>query len=239
MGRIKPQTLLQQSKRKKGPNRISITTFSVYALIVVVLGLLVFTSYTHWIQRSKFDASSGVKHDDSSSVDDNTKKLAAPKYAVIKTSKGSITVELFREGSPEVVAAFIQSSLKGSFKGMLFNLVIKNFMIQGSDTDRPGGSAVDWTSIGKNNQLDTSLKHEAFMVGTSKDKVDSSGFDLIITTAPIPDLNGKISVFGRVVKGEDVVQEIEEADTDEHFRPKSPIAIIEVMLKLRLRGSGM
>lgn len=51
-----------------------------------------------------------------------------------------------------------------------------------------------------------SLKHEAFMLGTSKAKHDGGGFDLFITTAPIPDLNDKINVFGRVIKGEDVVQ---------------------------------
>lgn len=52
----------------------------------------------------------------------------------------------------------------------------------------------------------SSLKHEAFMLGTSKTRHDGGGFDLIITTAPIPDLNQKINIFGRVIKGEDVVQ---------------------------------
>lgn len=93
------------------------------------------------------------------------------------------------------------------------------------------------------------------MLGTSKKKPDGGGFDLFITTAPIPDLNEKINVFGRVIKGEDVVQvitsvwlvyrvlvynsdeyslefqEIEEADTDEHYRPKAPIGITDVTLK--------
>lgn len=51
-----------------------------------------------------------------------------------------------------------------------------------------------------------SLKHEAFMLGTSKVKHEGGGFDLFITTAPILDLNDKINVFGRVIKGEEVVQ---------------------------------
>lgn len=51
-----------------------------------------------------------------------------------------------------------------------------------------------------------SPKHEAFMLGTSKSKQDSRGFELFITTAPIPNLNDKLIVFGRVIKGEDVVQ---------------------------------
>ena len=44
------------------------------------------------------------------------------------------------------------------------------------------------------------------MLGTSKGKRDNKGFELFITTAPIPNLNEKVIVFGRVVKGEDVVQ---------------------------------
>jgi len=50
------------------------------------------------------------------------------------------------------------------------------------------------------------MKHEAFMLGTSKGKHNHKGFDLFITTAPIPDLNEKLIVFGQVIKGEDVVQ---------------------------------
>lgn len=44
------------------------------------------------------------------------------------------------------------------------------------------------------------------MLGTSKTKQDRKKFELFITTAPIPDLNDKLIVFGRVIKGEDVVQ---------------------------------
>lgn len=44
------------------------------------------------------------------------------------------------------------------------------------------------------------------MLGTSKTKQDGKKFELFITTAPIPDLNDKLIVFGRVIKGEDVVQ---------------------------------
>lgn len=51
-----------------------------------------------------------------------------------------------------------------------------------------------------------SPKHEAFVLGTRKPNKDSKEFELFITTAPIPDLNEKLMVFGRVIKGEDVVQ---------------------------------
>ncbi|XP_042041316.1 peptidyl-prolyl cis-trans isomerase CYP21-3, mitochondrial-like [Salvia splendens] len=231
MARIKPQALLQQSKKKKGPSRVSVVTIAIYGLIVVVVAFFLFASYRHWTRRSKYpieDTFSSAEHDSSFG---DSKKINIPKYAVLQTSKGSVTVELYKEGSPEVVNEFVQACQNGHFKGMLFNHVIKNFVIHGGDANRPG-STEDWTSRGKHyNQLDTSLKHEAFMLGTSKMRPDGGGFDLFITTAPIPDLNDKINVFGRVIKGEDVVQEIEEADTDEHYRPKAPIGITDVTLK--------
>uniref|UniRef100_A0A166HGM5 PPIase cyclophilin-type domain-containing protein n=1 Tax=Daucus carota subsp. sativus TaxID=79200 RepID=A0A166HGM5_DAUCS len=87
-----------------------------------------------------------------------------------------------------------------------------------------------------NEFIDACVKHDAFMMGTSKGKHGKEGFELVITTAPIPDLNEKLNVFGRVIRGEDVVQEIEEVDTDEHYRPKSSIGIIDVKLELKIKS---
>ncbi|KAK9207018.1 hypothetical protein WN943_017302 [Citrus x changshan-huyou] len=188
MAKIKPQALLLQSKRKKGPNRISVTSIVLFTLIVVLALCFLFSSYKHWSQRSSFQAENQelVVEDENSFMD--SKKSDLPGYAIIDTHKGSITVELFKDSSPDVVDEFI----------------------------------------------DLCLKHEAFMLGTSKAKHDNQGFDLNITTAPMPDLSEKLIVFGRVIKGEDVVQEIEEVDTDEHYQPKSGIGITNVTLKPKI-----
>ncbi|KAL7200311.1 hypothetical protein ACSBR1_032272 [Camellia fascicularis] len=231
MARIKPQALLQQSKKKKGPSHIGATTVILYSLIIVVMVFFLFATYRHWIQRSIIQTEhrlSVIERDDAFA---DGKKSDVPGYVILNTSKGSITIELYKEGSPEVVDEFIDLCQRGHFKGMPFHHVIKNFVIQGGNSDIPGATD-DWTlKVKHNSQLETSMKHEAFMLGTTKAKHDKEGFELFITTAPIPDLNEKLIVFGRVIKGEDVVQEIEEVDTDEHYRPKSPIGIINVTLK--------
>lgn len=51
MAKIKPQALLQQSKKKKGPSRISVTAVAVYSLIAVVMVYFLFATYRHWSQR--------------------------------------------------------------------------------------------------------------------------------------------------------------------------------------------
>ncbi|KDO71934.1 hypothetical protein CISIN_1g047857mg [Citrus sinensis] len=217
MARMKPQALLIQSKRKKGPTRISAKTIIICNLIVVLIVLCLVVTYRHWSHSQRSNEQIG---NESSTVEDDayavSKKFDLPGHAVLNTSKGYIIVELFKDGSPETVDKFIDLCQKGYFKA-------------GHSKDL--AAADEWTSRGKiRSQLRTSPKHEAFMIGTVKSK-DSKGFELYITTAPIPDLNDKLIVFGRVVKGEDVVQEIEEVDTDEHYQPKSDVGIINVTLK--------
>ncbi|KAK4558265.1 hypothetical protein RGQ29_007849 [Quercus rubra] len=217
MARIKPQALLQQSKKKKGPARMSLTTIILFSLIVVLIVFFLFSTYRHWTHRSRFQSDNGLFVSE-----------------VLNTSKGHIAVELYKESTPEVVDEFIDFCQKGHFNGMPFTHVIKHTVIQAGKNQKFGASE-DWTSRGKHySQLDSSLKHEAFMLGTSKGKRDNKGFELFITTAPIPNLNEKVIVFGRVVKGEDVVQEIEEVDTDENYEPKSSIGIINVSLRQKI-----
>ncbi|VVA29658.1 PREDICTED: peptidyl-prolyl cis-trans [Prunus dulcis] len=229
MARIKPQALLIQSKKKKGPTRISITTIVMCNLIIALIALSLVATYRYWSRRSLDQSGS-----DLSTLEDIgglVKKYDLPGYAILNTSKGPITVELFKDGSPEVVDRFLDLCQKGHFQGMPFSHVIKHYVIKGGGSQGLG-AAEDWISKGKlRSQLVMRPKHEAFMLGTTKNRLDDKGFELVITTAPIPDLNDKLIVFGRVIKGEDVVQEIEEVDTDEHYRPKSSVGITGVILK--------
>ncbi|KAL0744250.1 hypothetical protein Bca4012_085763 [Brassica carinata] len=234
MARIKPQALLNQSKKKKGPSRISISTIVVCNLVVAVVVLSLVTTYRHWSQRSRNTLETQSHSFEDTNAVSQQKNYDLLRYADISTSKGLITVELFKDASPEAVDKFLDLCQKDHFKGMPFHRVIKNYLVQAghSSSSIP---VEEWTAKGKlRGRLDTSPKHEAFMLGTPKNKGNNKDFELLITTAPIPDLNDQLIVFGRVLKGEDVVQEIEEVDTDEHYQPKSQIGIISIVLKREL-----
>lgn len=234
MARIKPQALLQQSKKKKVPSRISPSTIIFCSLIVVLTVFFLYSTYRHWSLRSRLQNRNAESGFEGSHASLDLKKSDIPRFAILETSKGSITVELFKESSPGVVDRFIDLCEKGHFKNMRFHRVVKHYVIQAGIAGNLGATE-DWTLRGKHySQLDTSLKHEAFMLGTSKAEHDGRDFELFITTAPIPDLNEKLMVFGRVAKGEDVVQEIEEVDTDEHYQPKSRVEIVNVTLKQKI-----
>ncbi|ONM56860.1 Peptidyl-prolyl cis-trans isomerase CYP21-4 [Zea mays] len=161
---------------------------------------------------------------------EDPKMISRPRYAVMNTAKGPITIEIYKDASADVVDRFINLCKSNHFKGMPFRHIIKNFVIQGGDFDFDGASQEWITKAKASGKNDLSPKHEAFMIGTAKNP-NTKGFDLFITTAPIPDLNDKLVVFGRVIKGEDIVQEIEEVDTDEHYQPKAAIGIIDIVLK--------
>ncbi|XP_008804381.1 peptidyl-prolyl cis-trans isomerase CYP21-4 [Phoenix dactylifera] len=234
MARIKPQALLQQSKRKKGPTRICLTTVLTCKLVVILIVLSLYATYKHWYRRSSDELRLDLHNFEHSEAFGESKKYNLPSYAILNTAKGSITMELDKDASPDVVGKFVELCQKGYFKTMPFHHVIKNYVIQGGHSQRIG-AAEDWILKRKSHsQLAISPKHEAFMIGTTVANSDDKGFELFITTAPIPDLSDKLLVFGRVIKGEDVVQEIEEVDTDEHYRPKSPVGIIDVTLKQEL-----
>ncbi|KAJ4778562.1 Peptidyl-prolyl cis-trans isomerase [Rhynchospora pubera] len=231
MARIKPQQLLMQSKKKKGPSRTSIPAILIGALFALFLVLSLMGTYRHWHNRPKSQEGMGLANFERSDLTTQTKKPSVPKYAIIETGKGAITMELYKDATSDVVEKFLELCKKGHFKGMLFHHVIKNYVIQGGDS-QGDPAPQDWILNGKNRaKVTTSPKHEAFMIGTTKLNPNRKGFDLFITTAPIPDLNEKLLIFGRVIKGEDVVQEIEEVDTDEHYKPKSPVGIVDISLK--------
>ncbi|WOL12669.1 hypothetical protein Cni_G21436 [Canna indica] len=230
MAKIKPQALLLQSKKKKGPARISLSTIVTCNIIIVLIVLSLYATYRHWHHRASNGSAEVENFEHSEKLGEST-RLDLPSYAILSTAKGTINVELYKDASPDVVEKFVNLCQKGHFKGMLFDHVIKHFVIQGGSS-QGSGVAGDWILKGKSHiQHAISPKHEAFMLGTRKTNKDSKEFELFITTAPIPDLNDKLIVFGRVIKGEDVVQEIEEVDTDEHYQPKSPVGIIDIVLK--------
>ncbi|KAL1226236.1 Peptidyl-prolyl cis-trans isomerase CYP21-3 [Cardamine amara subsp. amara] len=226
MAKIKPQALLQQSKKKKGPSRISLTNIIIYTLALLLLIFVIFSAYRRWTQRSEIPT-----HNGRSVLEDTAfpgmKNNNVPRFAILDTGKGSVTIELFKDTAPSVVDQFMKLCQDGYFKGFLFRRVVKHSVIQAGDSGE-FDAVKDWALQRKN--LGPSLKQEEFMVGTPKAKNKQGGFEFFIVSAQVTDLNEKLTVFGRIAKGQDVVQEIEEVETDEQYQPKSPIEIMSVTL---------
>jgi len=130
--------------------------------------------------------------------------------AVIETSKGLIELELYPEHAPKTVNNFVFLAGEGFYDGISFHRVISNFMIQGGDptgTGR-GGPGYSFEDELKGNPL----IHDKKVISMANAGPDTNGSQFFITHSPQPHLNGKHTVFGKVINGQAVVDLIRQGD---------------------------
>jgi peptidylprolyl isomerase domain and WD repeat-containing protein 1 len=152
--------------------------------------------------------------------------------AVLHTTKGDIGLQLFPDATPLAVENFCELSRRGYFDGTTFHRVIKSFMIQGGD---PKGDGTGGTSVwGKDFADEIDAKARKFdrpgVLAMANAGPATNGSQFFITTAPASWLDGKHTIFGRVVKGLDVVKAIEGVKVNKDDRPLEPIRVVGVMV---------
>jgi peptidyl-prolyl cis-trans isomerase B (cyclophilin B) len=137
--------------------------------------------------------------------------VAEKMTADIETSKGLIEVELTADKTPVTVANFVNLAQKGFYNGVVFHRVIPDFMVQGGD---PTGTGMGGPGYKFQDEIDPSLKHDRpGILSMANAGPGTNGSQFFITHVPTPWLDGKHSVFGAVVKGQDVVNAIQKGDT--------------------------
>ena len=131
-------------------------------------------------------------------------------HAVIQTEKGDIELELYPQHAPFTVNNFVFLAQNGFYDGVIFHRVVSNFVIQGGDptgTGR-GGPGYKFADEVKDNPL----THEKGVISMANAGPNTNGSQFFITHSPQPHLNGKHTVFGKVSKGQDVVDAIQQGD---------------------------
>jgi peptidyl-prolyl cis-trans isomerase B (cyclophilin B) len=131
--------------------------------------------------------------------------------AVIETGKGSIEIELFPEHAPKTVNNFVFLARDGFYDGVVFHRVIADFMIQGGD---PTGSGRGGPGYRFEDEFDGNpLRHERGVISMANAGPGTNGSQFFITHGPQPHLDGRHTVFGKVSKGLDVVDAIQQGDS--------------------------
>jgi len=164
-------------------------------------------------------------------VSKKIEKQTAP-MVVIDTNVGKIEVKLYPKKSPLAVENFLGLVKKGYYNGIIFHRVIKGFMIQGGDptgTGR-GGSSI-WGKEFKNENTPNLVFDKPFLLAMANHGMHTNGSQFFITTVPTPFLNGGYTIFGEVVKGQDIVKKIENVTTGRADKPLFPQTMKKVYIK--------
>ena len=132
------------------------------------------------------------------------------KIATIETDRGTIRAQLFSDKTPKTVANFETLAGKGFYNGLKFHRVIADFMIQ---TGCPEGTGRGGPGYRFNDEFHPDLKHDsAGILSMANAGPNTNGSQFFITHGPTDWLNGKHSVFGKVIEGQDVVDAIKQGD---------------------------
>jgi peptidyl-prolyl cis-trans isomerase A (cyclophilin A) len=147
----------------------------------------------------------------------------------IETNHGTITAELFQERAPETAGNFLKLAQDGFYDGVVFHRVIDDFMIQGGDPDGTGRGGPGYTI---DDEFHPELKHDApGILSMANAGPNTGGSQFFITLAATPWLDGKHAVFGKVVEGMDVVEEIGKVETGRGDRPKEDVVMEAVTVQ--------
>lgn len=157
--------------------------------------------------------------------------------AVFDTNMGTFEIELFIKECPETVWNFInlaegrqETSKEGNFYDkMVFHRVIEGFMIQGGC---PIGNGTGGPGYTFKDEFDPSLRHDSEgILSMANAGPGTNGSQFFITLDPTPHLDDHHSVFGKVIKGMDIVTSIGKVETGQSDRPRKSIVINSVTIE--------
>jgi len=140
-------------------------------------------------------------------------------YAVLDTDKGTIVIELYPAVAPKTVANFEKLSRDGFYNNLTFHRVEPGFVVQGGDPSGNGTGGPGYTVPAELSQTEKHLRGTVATARTGDDvnpQRASSGSQFYICLAPAPFLDKQYTIFGGVVKGMDVVDQIKVGDHIKH-----------------------
>jgi cyclophilin family peptidyl-prolyl cis-trans isomerase len=148
--------------------------------------------------------------------------------AVLNTSEGPVELELFAEDAPRTVENFTNLAGEGFYDGLAFHRVLPDFMIQGGCPrgDGTGGPGYEF----EDEFNDHPVARGALAMANAGPNTNGSQF-FIVTADACPWLDGKHTVFGQVVSGQDVVDRISLVERDGRDKPVAPVVIESVELR--------
>ncbi|HVN67975.1 MAG TPA: peptidylprolyl isomerase [Candidatus Sulfotelmatobacter sp.] len=165
-------------------------------------------------------------------------KMPEKLYAIFETSQGKIVCLLYPQQAPETVANFVglaqgtkewtdpRTGEKGKgplYDGTIFHRVIPDFMVQGGD---PLGQGIGGPGYKFKDEFAPDLGFDQpGRLAMANSGPGTNGSQFFITVAPTTWLNGKHTIFGQVIEGQDVVEAISQVKRDDRDKPLEPVVL--------------
>jgi peptidyl-prolyl cis-trans isomerase A (cyclophilin A) len=173
----------------------------------------------------------------------NAQEKKGPLYATMKTTLGDIVLVLFEDKAPKTVANFVglasgtkewtdpktgEKVKRPLYNGTIFHRVIPDFMIQGGD---PLGRGTGGPGYKFEDEFSPDLKHsKPGILSMANAGPNTNGSQFFITVRATPHLDGRHSVFGEVVKGQEVVNAIVSTPRGANDKPVKDVVLNEVVI---------
>ena len=170
--------------------------------------------------------------------------MTTTQTATLHTSQGTIVIRLFPDHAPTTVRNFVDlaqgarewtdprtgSTTTGRlYDGTIFHRVIPNFMIQGGD---PLGTGAGGPGYEFADEFHPDLAFDRpYLLAMANAGPGTNGSQFFITTVPTPHLNRRHTIFGEVIEGQDVVDQISHTATDSRDRPMKDVVLESVEIE--------
>ena len=151
--------------------------------------------------------------------------MANPIVTITMEDGGTMKLELYPEVAPNTVNNFISLAGTGFYNGLCFHRVISGFMIQGGDPDGRGTGGPGYSIKGEfsGNGFPNDLKHTRGVISMARSmRPDSAGSQFFIMHQDSPHLDGQYAAFGKLLEGEDVLDNIARTKTGWGDKPIQP-----------------
>ena len=151
--------------------------------------------------------------------------MANPIVTITMEDGGIMKLELYPEIAPNTVNNFISLVGKGFYNGLIFHRVISGFMIQGGCPDGRGTGGPGYSIKGEfsGNGFANDLKHSRGVLSMARSmRPDSAGSQFFIMHRDSPHLDGQYAAFGKLIEGEDVLDNIALTKTGWGDKPVQP-----------------
>jgi len=154
------------------------------------------------------------------------------KIVVLETNQGEIEIKLMPDVAPKTCENFVGLVQKGYYEGIIFHRVIKDFMIQGGDPTGTGtGGSSLWGAPFKDEVISSVKFDKPGILAMANSGPNTNGSQFFITTIATPWLNMRHTIFGEVISGYEVVEEIENTATGAGNKPTVDQKIIKAYLR--------